>query len=70
MKLLILDGNSIINRAFYGVHLLATRDGQYTNAIYGFLNILDKLRQDEKPDAICVAFDRKAPTFRHEMYEQ
>lgn len=69
MKLLILDGNSIINRAFYGVHLLATRDGQYTNAIYGFLNILEKLRQEEKPDAICVAFDRKAPTFRHEMYE-
>lgn len=69
MKLLILDGNSIINRAFYGVHLLATRDGQYTNAIYGFLNILDKLRQEEKPDALCVSFDRKEPTFRHEMYD-
>ena len=69
MKLLILDGNSVINRAFYGVHLLATRDGQYTNAIYGFLNILEKLRQDEKPDAVCVAFDRKEPTFRHEKYE-
>ena len=69
MKLLILDGNSVINRAFYGVHLLATRDGEYTNAIYGFLNILEKLRQDEKPDALCVAFDRKEPTFRHEMYD-
>ncbi|MBR2896315.1 MAG: DNA polymerase I [Oscillospiraceae bacterium] len=69
MKLLILDGNSVINRAFYGVHLLTTRDGEYTNAIYGFLNILEKLRQDEKPDALCVAFDRKEPTFRHEMYD-
>lgn len=69
MKLLILDGNSIINRAFYGVHLLATRDGQYTNAVYGFLNILHKLTEEEKPDALCVAFDRKEPTFRHEKYE-
>lgn len=69
MKLLILDGNSIINRAFYGVHLLTTRDGLYTNAIFGFLNILQKLRDEEKPDALCVAFDLKGPTFRHEMFE-
>ena len=70
MKLMILDGNSVINRAFYGVRLLSTRDGQYTNAIYGFLNILDKVRQEETPDALCVAFDLKGPTFRHERYEQ
>ena len=69
MKLLILDGNSIINRAFYGVHLLTTRDGLYTNAIFGFLNILQKLRDEEKPDAVCVAFDLKGPTFRHEKYD-
>ena len=70
MKLMIIDGNSVINRAFYGVRLLSTRDGQYTNAIYGFLNILDKVRQEERPDALCVAFDLKGPTFRHERYEQ
>ena len=69
MKLLILDGNSIINRAFYGVRPLTTRDGLYTNAIFGFLNILEKLREEEKPDALCVAFDLKGPTFRHEKYE-
>ena len=62
MKLMILDGNSIINRAFYGVRLLSTKDGVYTNAIYGFLNILERLRADEQPDALCVAFDLKAPT--------
>ena len=70
MKLMILDGNSVINRAFYGVRLLSTRDGQYTNAIYGFLNILDKMRQEEKPDALCVAFDLHGPTFRHLKYDQ
>ncbi len=69
MKLMILDGNSIMNRAFYGVRLLTTRDGLYTNAIFGFLNILEKLRADEQPDALCVAFDLKAPTFRHEQYD-
>lgn len=69
MKLMILDGNSIINRAFYGVRLLNTKDGVYTNAIYGFLNILERLRADEQPDALCVAFDLKAPTFRHLAYE-
>lgn len=69
MKLLILDGNSIMNRAFFGVRLLSTRGGEYTNALFGFLNILQRLTEDEKPDALCVAFDRKAPTFRHLRYE-
>ena len=69
MKLLILDGNSVINRAFYGVRLLTTREGQYTNAIYGFLNILEKLEKEEQPEAICVAFDLHGPTFRHLQYD-
>ena len=69
LKLLVLDGNSIVNRAFYGVRLLSTREGLYTNAIFGFLNILQKLTGEEQPDALCVAFDRKAPTFRHLAYE-
>lgn len=68
MKLLALDGNSIINRAFYGIKLLTTKDGRYTNAVYGFINILNKLTEIEKPDGIAVAFDLKAPTFRHKMY--
>ncbi len=70
MKLMALDGNSIVNRAFYGVSQnLTTRDGQPTNAIFGFLNILNKLLDDVQPDAVCVTFDRKAPTFRHLAYE-
>ena len=69
MKLLILDGNSVINRAFYGVKLLTTRDGQFTNAIYGFLNILERMEKEEQPDAVCVAFDLHGPTFRHKMYD-
>ena len=69
MKLMILDGNSIINRAFYGVRLLSTKDGLCTNAIFGFLNILEKLRLEEQPDALCVAFDLKGPTFRHERFD-
>ena len=69
-KLMVLDGNSIVNRAFYGVSQnLTTRDGQPTNAIVGFLNILNKLLEEESPDALCVTFDRKAPTFRHLAYE-
>ena len=68
MRLLVIDGNSIANRAFYGIKLLTTKDGQFTNAIYGFLNILLKLKAECEPDAIAVAFDLKAPTFRHEMY--
>lgn len=69
MKLLVLDGNSILNRAFYGIKLLTTKTGQYTNAIYGFMNILLKLEEAEKPDEIAIAFDLKAPTFRHEMFD-
>ena len=69
MKLMILDGNSVINRAYYGVKPLTTRVGLYTNAIYGFLNILDKMEREEQPDAVCVAFDLHGPTFRHLKYE-
>ncbi len=69
MKLLALDGNSILNRAFYGIKLLTTKDGQYTNAIYGFLNILLRLKQQTTPDAVAIAFDLKGKTFRHEMYD-
>ena len=68
MKLLALDGNSIINRAFYGIKLLTTKDGRYTNAVYGFMNILNKLLEQEQPDGVAVAFDLKAPTFRHKQY--
>ena len=69
MKLMVIDGNSLINRAFYGIRMLTTKDGQPTNAVYGFVNILLKLLDEEKPDALCVTFDRKAPTFRHLAYE-
>ena len=69
MKLLALDGNSILNRAFYGIKLLTTKDGtKFTNGIYGFLNILLRLQEEVTPDAVAIAFDVKAPTFRHEMY--
>ncbi len=69
MKLLILDGNSVINRAYFGVRPLTTRDGLYTHAIYGFLNILEKMEKEEQPDAVCVAFDLHGPTFRHQRYD-
>ena len=69
MKLLVLDGNSILNRAFYGVKLLSTKNGFYTNAIYGFLNILSKLKEETTPDAVAIAFDMKSPTFRHKYYD-
>ena len=68
MKLMVLDGNSLVNRAFYGVgknQLLTTRQGLHTNAIYGFVTMLQKLLDDEKPNAVCVTFDRWEPTFRH-----
>lgn len=68
MKLLVIDGNSILNRAFYGIKLLTTKDGRYTNAIYGFITMFLKLKEDYAPDAVAVAFDVKAPTFRHKMY--
>ena len=69
MKLMILDGNSVINRAFFGVKPLTTREGLYTNAIYGFLNILERMEKEEQPDAVCVAFDLHGPTFRHLKYD-
>lgn len=71
-KLMLIDGNSILNRAFYGLigpKMLSTSDGFYTNAIYGFLNILTRFINEEKPSHLLVAFDMKAPTFRHEQYE-
>ena len=71
-KLVLIDGNSILNRAFYGImgsKMLTTKDGKYTNAVYGFLAILFKVLEDTKPDYIAVAFDLKAPTARHKMYE-
>lgn len=69
MKLLVIDGNSIVNRAFFGIKLLTTKDGKYTNALTGFLNILIKLKEVSQPDAVAVAFDVSAPTFRHKMYD-
>ena len=69
MKLLALDGNSIINRAFYGIKLLTTKDGRFTNGIYGFINILLRLIEAEQPDGVAVAFDLRSPTFRHKMYD-
>lgn len=68
MRLLVIDGNSILNRAFFGIKLLTTKDGQYTNAIYGFMNTLHKIMEEVCPDAAAVAFDVKAPTFRHQAY--
>ncbi len=69
MKLMILDGNSVINRAFFGVKPLTNREGLYTNAIYGFLNIMDRMEKEEQPDAVCVSFDLHGPTFRHLKYD-
>ncbi len=69
MKLMILDGNSVINRAYFGVKPLTNREGLYTNAIYGFLNILDRMEKEEQPDAVCVSFDLQGPTFRHLKYD-
>ena len=66
MKLMVLDGNSIINRSFYGIRPLTTRDGLYTHAVYGFLTTLQRLLDEEKPEGLCVTFDRREPTFRHE----
>ena len=71
-KFVLIDGNSIMNRAFYGImgsRMLTTKDGKYTNAVYGFLAILFKLLEDIEPKYIVVAFDLKAPTARHKMYE-
>ena len=68
MRILAVDGNSIVNRAFYGIRPLTNKDGQFTHAIYGFLTMLNKIQNEENPDAVAIAFDLKAPTFRHKAY--
>ena len=68
-KMLLIDGNSILNRAFFGIRLLTNKDGLYTNAVYGMVNIISKHMESIKPDYAAVAFDLKAPTFRHKMYD-
>ncbi len=68
MNYLVIDGNSILNRAFYGIRLLSNREGVYTNALLGFCNILLKTVEEEQPDGVCVCFDLKAPTFRHKAF--
>ena len=70
MKLLAIDGNSLINRAYYGIRLLSTKDGKHTNAIFGFINMLHHLLDTENPDCVAVAFDIKSPTFRHKKYAE
>ena len=72
-KLVLIDGNSIMNRAFYGImgsKMLTTKDGKYTNAVYGFLAIMFKILDDIKPEYLAVAFDLKGPTARHELYKE
>ena len=69
-KIMLIDGNSIVNRAFYGVPLLTNAEGRYTNAVYGFLNILLKLMEEEAPRYLAVAFDLHAPTFRHQIFTE
>ena len=68
-KIVLIDGHSIIHRAFYGVPDLTNAEGLHTNGIFGFLNIMFRILDEEKPDYLVVAFDLTAPTFRHEMYE-
>ena len=67
-KFMVIDGNSIANRAFYGIRMLNAPDGTPTNAVFGFISIVQRLMELEQPDALCVCFDVHAPTFRHEMY--
>ena len=69
MKAVLIDGHSILNRAFYGVPNLTNSEGLHTNAVYGFLNIMFKIMDEEKPDFLAVAFDLSAPTFRHKMFD-
>ena len=64
MKLMVLDGNSILNRAYYGIRPLSTREGLYTHAVYGFITTLQRLLDEENPEALCVTFDRREPTGR------
>ncbi len=66
MKLMVVDGNSILNRAYYGIRPLSTREGLYTHAVYGFITTLQRLLDEEEPEALCVTFDRREPTFRHQ----
>ena len=68
-KILLIDGHSILNRAFYGLPMLTDSKGRHTNAVYGFLNILFKVIDEEEPSHAAVAFDLKGPTFRHKMYD-
>ena len=68
-KVVLIDGHSILNRAFYGVPVLTNSEGLHTNGIYGFLNIMFKVLDEEQAEGLMVAFDLKAPTFRHKMYE-
>ena len=68
-KILLIDGHSILNRAFYGLPDLTNSEGKHTGAVYGFLNILFRILEEEKPDYLTVAFDLHEPTFRHKMYE-
>lgn len=68
-KIVLIDGHSILNRAFFGIPDLTNSEGLHTNAVYGFLNILFKILEEEKPEYLTVAFDVHAPTFRHKMYE-
>ena len=68
-KLVLIDGHSILNRAFYGVPDLTNSEGLHTNAVFGFLNIMFKILEEEDADHLAVAFDLKEPTFRHKMYE-
>jgi len=70
MKLMVIDGNSILNRAFYGIRPLTTREGFYTHAIYGFLTTMKRLTDEDRPDALCVTFDRREPTFRHREFAE
>ena len=70
MKLMVIDGNSILNRAFYGIRPLTTRTGLYTHAVFGFLTTMKRLADEEKPDALCVTFDRREPTFRHKEFPE
>ncbi|MDE7063349.1 MAG: DNA polymerase I, partial [Lachnospiraceae bacterium] len=68
-KIVLIDGHSILNRAYYGIPDLTNAEGLHTNAVYGFLNILFKILEEEKPQYLTVAFDVHAPTFRHKMYD-
>lgn len=69
-KMVLIDGHSILNRAFYGVPDLSNAQGLHTNAVYGFLNIMFKILEEEKPEYLAVAFDVHAPTFRHELFKE